>query len=52
MQKHHLTMVQYRALLLLHELGHDIGIFGPDADNIPLRDSYTAQVLIACLGGL
>ena len=39
---------QFGALLLLHELGHLVGIFGPDAKNSQLNRSYTQQVQDAC----
>lgn len=38
----------FDALLLLHELGHQVGIFGSDANDPKLNRSYTQQVLDAC----
>jgi hypothetical protein len=38
----------FDALLLLHELGHQVGVFGSDVDNPKLNRSYTQQVLDAC----
>ncbi|MFI5361413.1 MAG: hypothetical protein ACHQ49_05545 [Elusimicrobiota bacterium] len=38
----------FGALLLLHELGHVVGKFGPDADDSELNRSYTDQVLKNC----
>lgn len=38
----------FGALLLLHELGHVVGKFGPDAGNSQLNRSYTAQVQKNC----
>jgi hypothetical protein len=43
-----LTGKQFAALLLLHELGHLVGIFGPDAGNDALNRQYTQQVQNAC----
>jgi len=39
-------------LLLLHELGHLVGVFGPDAGpkNQALNQSYTDKVLKDCFG--
>ena len=39
---------EFSALLLLHELGHQTGIFGSDAGNQKLNDQYTQQVRKAC----
>jgi hypothetical protein len=39
---------QFSALLLLHELGHQVGLFGPDAKNQKLNEQYTRQVKKAC----
>jgi YD repeat-containing protein len=39
---------EFSALLLLHELGHQTGIFGSDAGNQKLNDKYTQQVRKAC----
>jgi RHS repeat-associated protein len=39
---------QFGALLLLHELGHQTGIFGSDAGNYNLNRQYTRQVQNAC----
>ena len=38
----------FGALLLLHELGHLVGIFGPDAKDPRKNLGYTQQVLEAC----
>jgi hypothetical protein len=38
----------FDAVLLLHELGHQLGIFGPDKDKPDLNRKYTQQVLDAC----
>jgi hypothetical protein len=38
----------FDALILLHELGHQLGIFGPDKDKPDLNRKYTQQVLDAC----
>ncbi|MCP9496801.1 MAG: hypothetical protein MSG64_20380 [Pyrinomonadaceae bacterium MAG19_C2-C3] len=38
----------FGALLLLHELGHAVGIFGPDAGNQKLNKKYTDQVIKNC----
>jgi len=38
----------FGALLLLHELGHVVGKFGPDAHDSDLNRSYTESVLKAC----
>lgn len=38
----------FGALLLLHELGHVVGKFGPDAHDGKLNRSYTESVLKAC----
>ncbi|HXT01871.1 MAG TPA: hypothetical protein VN915_14445 [Elusimicrobiota bacterium] len=38
----------FGALLLLHELGHVVGKFGPDAHDSKLNRSYTESVLKAC----
>jgi len=38
----------FSALLLLHELGHVVGKFGPDAHDSALNRSYTESVLKAC----
>jgi hypothetical protein len=40
----------FRALILLHELGHLVGIFGPDANNQALNQEYTNRVKAACFG--
>ena len=39
---------QFGALLLLHELGHQTGIFGSDAGNQKLNREYTRRVQKAC----
>ncbi|MBI3427145.1 MAG: hypothetical protein HY011_29805 [Acidobacteria bacterium] len=39
---------QFGALLLLHELGHLVGIFGSDAGDSKLNRGYTQQVQDAC----
>jgi len=39
---------EFGALLLLHELGHQTGIFGSDAGNQKLNRQYTRQVQKAC----
>ena len=39
---------QFGALLLLHELGHQTGIFGSDAGNSKLNREYTRRVQKAC----
>jgi RHS repeat-associated protein len=39
---------EFGALLLLHELGHLTGEFGPDAGNSPLNKKYTNRVYKAC----
>jgi len=39
---------KFGAILLLHELGHQVGIFGKDAGNQKLSNEYTQQVLDAC----
>jgi hypothetical protein len=44
----HLRGADFGALLLLHELGHVVGKFGPDAGNSELNRSYTAQVQKHC----
>jgi hypothetical protein len=38
----------FGGLLLLHELGHVVGIFGPDAKDSKLNRSYTQQVIDHC----
>jgi hypothetical protein len=38
----------FGALLLLHELGHMVGKFGPDANDYQLNLSYTQEVLKNC----
>lgn len=38
----------FGALILLHELGHQLEIFGPDKDKPDLNRKYTQQVLDAC----
>jgi hypothetical protein len=38
----------FGALLLLHELAHQLNIFGPDANNQELNEKYTKQVLDKC----
>jgi hypothetical protein len=38
----------FGALLLLHELGHVVGKFGPDANDSELNRSYTEEVLKHC----
>lgn len=38
----------FGALLLLHELGHVVGKFGPDVDDDKLNRSYTEAVLQNC----
>jgi hypothetical protein len=43
-----LTGAQFGALLLLHELGHQTGIFGFDAGNQKLNREYTRRVQRAC----
>lgn len=44
----HLRGADFGALLLLHELGHVVGKFGPDAHDSDLNRSYTESVLKAC----
>ena len=39
---------EFNTMLLLHELGHQVGIFGPDAKDPKLNAAYTKQVLKAC----
>ena len=39
---------QFAALLLLHELGHQVGLFGPDANDAQLNLSYTQAVIDTC----
>jgi hypothetical protein len=43
-----LSGAQFAALLLLHELGHQRGIFGRDADNLDTNLAHTQRVLDAC----
>ncbi len=43
-----LTGAKFGALLLLHELGHQTGIFGSDAGNQELNQQYTDRVRKAC----
>ncbi len=43
-----LSGTKFGALLLLHELGHQVGIFGKDAGNEKVNRGYTQQVLDAC----
>ncbi|MFY9553733.1 MAG: RHS repeat-associated core domain-containing protein [Blastocatellia bacterium] len=38
----------FAALILLHELGHQVGIFGPDRSNQARNRSHTDQVLREC----
>jgi len=38
----------FRAALLLHELGHLTGKFGPDKDDLKLNQSYTNLVVQNC----
>lgn len=38
----------FSGLLLLHELGHVMGLFGPDADDSALNRSNTQRVLDSC----
>jgi hypothetical protein len=38
----------FGALILLHELGHVVGKFGPDAKNPDLNRQYTQDVLKNC----
>ncbi|HEU4386304.1 MAG TPA: hypothetical protein VFV34_00805, partial [Blastocatellia bacterium] len=40
--------VDVGALILLHELGHLLGIFKPDANNSELNQAQTQQVIDAC----
>jgi hypothetical protein len=44
----HLRGPDFGALLLLHELGHVVGKFGPDAHDGKLNRSYTDAVLKNC----
>ena len=39
---------RFGALLLLHELGHQVGLFGPDASHQKLNQQNTNQVRQAC----
>jgi hypothetical protein len=39
---------EFGALLLLHELGHVVGKFGPDAQDSKLNRSYSEQVIQHC----
>jgi RHS repeat-associated protein len=48
MAQHHLSLVDFRAALLLHELGHQVGQFGPDVNRPSTNWSYTMMVLNAC----
>ena len=41
---------KFGSLLLLHELGHQAGVFGPDAGNQKLNQQYTDAVKKACFG--
>ena len=43
-----LAAVPYRALMLLHELGHLMAAFKPDASDSALASSYTQLVLKSC----
>jgi hypothetical protein len=43
-----LTGQDWSALLLLHELGHQTKLFGPDARDFDVNFSYTKQVLDNC----
>jgi RHS repeat-associated protein len=43
-----LSGAEFGALLLLHELGHQIGIFRSDRNDSALNRSYTQQVQDAC----
>jgi hypothetical protein len=47
----HLRGAQFGALLLLHELGHLTGIFGPDANDAKKNREYTQRVQDACFPG-
>ena len=38
----------FGALILLHELGHQAGIFGEDAQNLGENQAHTQQVYEAC----
>ena len=42
-----MTPDDYRAVVLLHELGHLVGIFGSDIGS-PLSQEYTEQVIEHC----
>ena len=40
----------YQAALLLHELGHQTGVFGDDDENPQLNSAFTLSVLQDCFG--
>jgi hypothetical protein len=43
-----LNQTQFAAFQLLHELGHQVGLFGPDANDAALNSRYSQAVLDAC----
>jgi RHS repeat-associated protein len=45
---HALNQTEFRGLLMLHELGHVVGVFGSDASNPTLNKSYSDTVYKAC----